>query len=80
MKSLSQHDPRGLIVFLDSWVACQYSALEVVTDHDDDRLGADALGSRGVAQSVERLRDVGAGRGHARNLQHHHIHDLENIT
>lgn len=43
-------------------------ALEVVTDHDYDRLGADALGSRGVAQCVERLRDVGAGRRHARNL------------
>lgn len=39
-----------------------------VTNHDDDRLGADTLGSRGVAQGVERLRDVGAGRRHARNL------------
>lgn len=53
---------------LRSRIHSQALEIEVVTDHDDDRLGADALGSRGVAQGVERLRDVGAGRRHARNL------------
>lgn len=32
------------------------------THHDDERLGSDALGPGGIAQSVKCLTDVGLGR------------------